>query len=115
MNCEHGEQIGNSVGKVVDIDLPNNGIGWGRYLLGYKLKYLWNTLSRGRTICVNGEKTWIFLKNEKLPHTYFLCGCIKYGKNGCLFQEKKNQKGLMKQVYEYGSCLQFVGSIELIC
>ncbi len=27
-----GEDIGNAIGRTIEVDVPENGIGWGRYL-----------------------------------------------------------------------------------
>lgn len=85
MNKECGEQIGGSLGKIVEMDLPEDGIGWGPYLRAKIDISRTNPLARGRTICVHGERVWIPIKYEKLPRICFDYGFIAHGPEGCPF------------------------------
>ncbi|KAF5449950.1 hypothetical protein F2P56_030343 [Juglans regia] len=84
MNEDRGRQLGNTIGVVEEVDVKEDGSGWGRYLRVMIVIDLQKPLARGRTINVRGEKLWIPVRYEKLPRFCFSCGCLIHGKGGCV-------------------------------
>ncbi|XP_035544690.1 uncharacterized protein At4g02000-like [Juglans regia] len=106
MNKECGEHIKRSLGRIVEMGLLVDGIGWGPYLRIKIDLSLRKPLARGRTIChVQGEKVWLPLKYERLPRVCFDCGCMVHGREGCLFKPTDNF-GLFEHADQFGPWLR---------
>ncbi|XP_042983175.1 uncharacterized protein LOC122312593 [Carya illinoinensis] len=57
MDRVHGEKTGQTLGRVIEVDLPDDGIGWGEFLrIKVELK-LFQALDRGRMLSVGGLVT----------------------------------------------------------
>ncbi|XP_042954547.1 uncharacterized protein At4g02000-like [Carya illinoinensis] len=97
MNEDCGRKIGSSVGRVVDVDVPEDGIGWGRSLRVRIEVPLRQAVARGRTVNVEGNKVWVKFKYEKLPRLCFDCGWLIHDSKGCRMKcvekEEKSQFG----------------------
>lgn len=78
MNRKYGEQIGGTVGNVMDVVVDTDDTGWGHYLRIWVEIPLSKSLARGRLIYVNDEKPWIPVKFEKLKQVCFSCKIINY-------------------------------------
>ncbi|XP_042980007.1 uncharacterized protein LOC122310195 [Carya illinoinensis] len=91
MTEEWGHRIEASVGEVLDVDVDEDGIGWGKCLRVRVEIKLQKAIARGRTIMANGKKVWLSFKYEKLPKICFSCGWILHGENGCMNEEEGNQ------------------------
>lgn len=76
MNRYYGELIGNTIGRVLDVDVDTNDIGWGSFVLVKVELNLPKPLAHSRTILVLGEDLWIHVKYKKLPKFCFGCGHI---------------------------------------
>lgn len=84
MNKVYGEKIGMTIGKVLEVDLLDDGIEWSRFLrIKIELK-LHQALAIGRMTSVQGDKVWIPIKYEKLPKVYFVCGYLVHEADGCM-------------------------------
>ncbi|XP_042942757.1 uncharacterized protein LOC122276936 [Carya illinoinensis] len=83
MNKTIGEVIGRSMGEVVEVDVLEDGSGWGRCLRVKVECDLKKPLAQGRTIVVEGKKFWVPFQYEKLPRMCFKCGRIVHEKDGC--------------------------------
>ncbi|XP_042942844.1 uncharacterized protein At4g02000-like [Carya illinoinensis] len=83
MTEEWGMQIGNSVGRTLEVDVENDGIGWGKCLRVRVEIPLCKAIARGRFIRVKGQKEWVHFRYEKLPKICFLCGWLVHGEGGC--------------------------------
>ncbi|KAF5447236.1 hypothetical protein F2P56_032804 [Juglans regia] len=84
MTEECGQQIGSSVGKVLEVDVGEDGIGWGKALRVRVEVPLTKAIARGSFLNVQGQKVWVTFKYEKLPKICFSCGWILHGETGCL-------------------------------
>ncbi|XP_042941294.1 uncharacterized protein LOC122275977 [Carya illinoinensis] len=84
MNLEVGTQIGKTIGNVKEVDVREDGIGWGRYLRVKIELDLRKSIARGRTANVLGSKIWVPLSYEKLPKICFKCGRLVHGAEGCV-------------------------------
>ncbi|XP_062151811.1 uncharacterized protein LOC133860170 [Alnus glutinosa] len=83
MNKEVGIRIGDSLGKVAEVDVTGDGIGWGRCLRIQSFLDLTKPLERGKAVLINGKSVWISFKYEKLPQFCYSCGRIFHGENKC--------------------------------
>lgn len=66
-----GNRIGASVGKVLDVDVDEDGICWGKCLRVKVEMELQKPIARSRTIMVNGKKLWLSFKYENLSKILF--------------------------------------------
>lgn len=76
MNEDMGNLIGNTIGLVKECDIQNDGSRWDtiwRVLIELDLH---KPISKGRTLNVQGIKTWVPLTYKKLSRIYFRCGRI---------------------------------------
>lgn len=85
MNRYYGELIGNTIGRVLDVDVDNNNTGWDFFLVRVILN-LFKPLARGWTILVKEEDLWEHVKYEKLPK-FCYCGLIIHEDGGCQSKE----------------------------
>lgn len=79
-----GEQVGKMISDIVEVDVDDNGIGWGPY---YRVRVqldIIKPLLRGSLVNIEGNKTWLTFKYERLPNFYFKCGIIKHRESVCL-------------------------------
>ncbi|XP_042952161.1 uncharacterized protein LOC122289250 [Carya illinoinensis] len=83
MEYSVGKEIGESIGKVEEVDAPKDDVGWGSYLRVKVEMDMRKAVARGRTIEVEGKKLWVPFTYEKLPKLCFKCGCIIHGEEGC--------------------------------
>lgn len=101
MDEERGMQIGGSVGKVMEVDVSADGVGWGRFLRVRVVISLQKPIARGRLISINGTSVWVSFKYEKLPRMCFSCRWIVHGVDGCV--RKENLEG---EVPQFGTWLR---------
>lgn len=78
-----GRKIGESLGKVLEVEVPGEDAGWGRSLRLKVLLDITKPLDRGRALILEGKSVWISFKYEKLPLCCFNCGRIIHGSQGC--------------------------------
>lgn len=96
MKTYYGELLGNTIGKVLDVDVDTNDMGCGSFLRVRVDLNLFKPLARGRMILVLEEELWIPLKYEKIPKFFFGCENILHEKGGCPLKEAPtiNQYGI---------------------
>jgi hypothetical protein len=85
-----GAKIGESLGRLEDIDLAGDGVGWGRCLRLRVHIDLSKPLERGRALHLGGQSYWVMFKYEKLPMFCFLCGRVVHGRLGCPVRRDSN-------------------------
>ena len=57
---EVGEDIANNIGRLVEVDVPNNGIGWGRFLRLWVEIDITKPLLRGKILEEDeGKPSWV--------------------------------------------------------
>lgn len=71
MNCKVGELIGNTVGRVVDVDISEDGVDCGDFLRVRIECDLEKVIARGHTVNLDGCQIWIPFCYEKLPRMCF--------------------------------------------
>jgi hypothetical protein len=90
MGTDIGHKIGSSVGEVEDVDIVDDGVGWGEFLRVRIVVDLTKPLARGRMLKVMNKSVWVAFQYEKLPRFCFRCGVIRHGVEGC------SQTGLLR-------------------
>jgi hypothetical protein len=83
MNRGVGTKIGESLGRVQEVAVAADDVGWGRYLRIQVEIDLYKPLERGRALLFAGESVWVTFKYEKLPAFCFKCGRILHETRGC--------------------------------
>jgi hypothetical protein len=78
-----GYKIGGSLGKVEDVAISEDDVGWGKYLRIRVAINLYKPLERGRILKLNGKSFWVPFKYEKLPVFCYRCGRIVHDQEGC--------------------------------
>jgi hypothetical protein len=93
MSREMGMRIGSSVGEVEEVEVDEDGVGWGEYLRVRIVLDLSKPISRGRILHVRDKQYWITFKYEKLPRFCFKCGTIRHGSKGCIAPSGQKRQG----------------------
>ncbi|XP_035544143.1 uncharacterized protein LOC118347922 [Juglans regia] len=83
MNKSIGERIGGTIGKVVEVDVREDGLGWGSFLRVRVECDLRKVMARGRTLNLQGKNMWVSFTYEKLPRMCFRCDHILHSPQGC--------------------------------
>jgi hypothetical protein len=79
MSKEIGIRIGSSIGKVEEVEVDDEGVGWGEYLRVHIVLDLTKPISRGRFLHIRDKAHWISFKYEKIPCFCFKCGIVRHG------------------------------------
>lgn len=83
MNRQTREKVISSIGRVVQVDVREDNVGWGSCLQVRIECDLKKRIATERTMCLGGVSMWVALTYEKLPRLCFKCGRIVYLKQGC--------------------------------
>lgn len=83
MNENIGTQIRNTLGTIQVFYIEEDGSSWGNVLRLYIEMDLHKPLSRGKTINVHGNQSWMPITYEKLPKLCFRCGRITHERAAC--------------------------------
>lgn len=87
MNRYYRKILGNTIRKVLDIDVDTNDMDWGSFILVRVDLNLYKPLVRGRTILVLEEDLWMPVKYEKLSKFCFGRGRILHEEGDCPLKE----------------------------
>ncbi|XP_075665851.1 uncharacterized protein At4g02000-like [Castanea sativa] len=80
-----GWAIGSKLGEVLEVDVSDSGVQWGRCLRVRVNIDVTKKLIRGKKIDVEGgESRWINFKYERLPNFCYRCGLLDHGIKECL-------------------------------
>ena len=102
LNCrtkEIGWAIGSKLGEVMEVDVSDAGVQWGR-CLGIRVRLdVTKKLVRGKKITVEGgECKWVNLKYERLSNFCYRCGLLSHA---------------LKECPEYANCNNQMANVEL--
>ena len=76
---ETGKAIGASLGQVLDVDVEDTGVQWGRCLRVRVEIDVTRKLIRGRKINIEKEEArWVQFKYERLPNFCYRCGLLEH-------------------------------------
>ncbi|XP_030941830.1 uncharacterized protein LOC115966814 [Quercus lobata] len=76
--------IGGKIGRVLDVDVPEKGVQWGKYLRVRVSVDVKKKLVRGKKVTIEGgEAKWVFFKYERLPNFCYQCGRLDHGVKEC--------------------------------
>lgn len=92
MNQYFGELIGNTIGRVLDVDVDIDDTSWDSFLQVRLALNLTKSLACDRKISVAREDLWILVKYEKLPKFYFGCGRILHEDGGFSLKKPPSSK-----------------------
>ena len=103
---ETGKTIGASLGKVVDVDVADNGVQWGKYLRVRVEVDVTRKLIRGRKINIVGEEArWVHFKYERLPNFCYRCGLLEHDLRECPVSVGRDKAEGMEDL-QYGAWLR---------
>lgn len=72
-----------TIGEVEEVEVDEDGVGWGEYLRVRVVIDLQKPLACGRTIIIRNKTLWVPFKYEKIPKYCFRCGVIRHGTREC--------------------------------
>ncbi|XP_042958199.1 uncharacterized protein LOC122293796 [Carya illinoinensis] len=107
MSKEYGVRIGSSLGKVKEVEVDVDDVGWGSFLRVKILLDLTKPLARGCTIKLQGIQTWVLITYEKLPRFCLDCGRIIHDEMDC-----KIAAGKTSDTKQFGSWLLADGGVR---
>ncbi|KAK9994125.1 hypothetical protein SO802_023828 [Lithocarpus litseifolius] len=85
MTRESGMEIGAKLGRVLDVDVPEKGVHWGKFLRVRVQIDAMKKLVRGKRVTIEGgESRWVLFKYERLPNFCYKCGRLDHGEKDCL-------------------------------
>ena len=98
--------IGSTLGEVLDVDISDSSVHWGRCLRVRVSVDITKKLIRGKKINIEGgENRWVIFKYERLPNFCYRCGmldhAIKECSEGPLVNEREEEGS-----FQYGAWLR---------
>ena len=91
---EVGEDIGRGIGRLVEVDVPENGLGWGKYLRIRVEIDITQPLLRGKILSKDdsdgGSPFWVDFKYEHLPIFCYRCGIMGHSSSDCVATRRSN-------------------------
>ena len=105
MTKETGWEIGSKVGRVIDVDVPEKGVCWGKYLRVRVQFDITKKLIRAKKVKIeDDEPRLVFFRYERLPNFCYRCGIIGHGDKEC--PERSTSDNGMMEVNQYGAWLR---------
>ena len=76
--------IGSKLGEVLEVDVPDSGVHWGKCLRVRIRIDVTNRLMKGKRVSIEGgESQWVNFKYERLPNFCYSCGLLSHGLKDC--------------------------------
>ena len=103
---ETGWAIGSTLGEVLDVDVLDSGVHWGRCLRVRVSVDISKKLIRGKKINIEGgENRWVIFKYERLPNFCYRCGMLDHAIKECSEGPLVNE-GEEEGSFQYGAWLR---------
>lgn len=103
---ETGWKIGSKIGEVMDVNVPDNGVQWGRCLRVRVNINITKKLVKGKKITAkDDEQRWVYFRYEQLPNFCYACGKLSHGEKGCKDGDLPTI-GKEKPMTQYGAWLR---------
>ena len=103
---ETGRAIGASLGQVLEVDVEDTGVQWGRCLRVKVEIDVTRKLIRGRKINIEKEEArWVQFKYERLPNFCYRCGLLEHDQRECS-EKVGHGKGDEKEELQYGAWMR---------
>ncbi|KAK7850647.1 uncharacterized protein CFP56_044066 [Quercus suber] len=81
---ETGRAIGAKLEEVLDVDVAESRVHWGKFLRVRVQIDVTKKIVRGKRIVIEGgEQRWITFKYERLPNFCYHCGLLSHGLKDC--------------------------------
>ena len=94
MTSGTGYAIGGKIGEVLEVDVPEKGVQWGKYL---RVKVNIDTMRKivkGKKVCIEGNSgRWVFFKYERLPNFCYRCNMLDHDEKECLESMPREENG----------------------
>nr|POE95537.1 uncharacterized protein CFP56_01578 [Quercus suber] len=103
---ETGCAIGLSLGLVMDLDVPESGVQWGKFLRVRVHIDAMKCLECGKKVTIEGgESRWVSFKYERLPNFYYRCGLLNHALKDCT-EAHEHSKEERVNFLQYGAWLR---------
>ena len=94
MTEQTGQRLGNAMGKVVKVDVPEGGVAWGPYLRVWLCLDFTKPIPRGRLVTFQSSgQLWVSFKYERLPWLCFFCGLLGHSERDCVASLRSRCQG----------------------
>ena len=82
---ETGWAIGSFLGEVMEVDVPDSGVIWGKCLrVRVRIDVTKRLIQGKKTTIEGGEARWVQFKYERLPNFCYCCGLLSHALKDCL-------------------------------
>ena len=103
---ETGLAIGTSLGEVVEVDVADSGVQWGKCLRVRVKIDVTRRLIRGRKLKIeDGEDRWVLFKYERLPNFCYKCGMLDHDLKDCPNSKGECRNGGLTEL-QYGAWMR---------
>ena len=103
---ETGLAIGASLGEVLEVDVADSGVQWGKCLRVWVKIDVIRRLIRGRKTKVeDGVDRWVLFKYERLPNFCYRCGLLDHDLKECP-KSKGDARNVVMAELQYGAWMR---------